>query len=313
MNDRPRSPPPLVAESVCSSVSADRRPGASGLSLLRRWRTIERGDDRIGTTPRPRQIVALGGGGFSDEPDNPLLDDFALSLTGRSRPRICFLPTASGDSKGYVEAFYRAFPATRAEATHLPLFRRAVADLGAFVQQQDLIYVGGGNTANMLAVWRVHGLDAILREAWSRGVVLCGISAGGMCWFEEGLTDSFGLDVKPLRDGFGLLSGSFCPHYDSEAGRRAAYRAAIASGLRDGYAADDGVALHYVDGQVREVVSSRPAARAYRVARAESGVVEVELRPRYLGALSSAEAGTAPPRNDSGSADRTIARPAGKD
>jgi peptidase E len=165
----------------------------------------------------------------------------------------------------------------------------------------------------MLAVWRAHGLDAILREAWSRGVVLCGISAGGMCWFEAGLTDSFGLDVQPLRDGLGLLSGSFCPHYDSEAGRRTAYQAAIASGLHDGYAADDGVALHYVDGQLREIVSSRPAARAYRVGRAESGVVEVELRPRYLGALNSAEPGTAPSRPDSGSADRMVARPASEE
>jgi len=136
----------------------------------------------------------------------------------------------------------------------------------------------------MLAVWRVHGLDTILREAWERGVVLCGISAGGMCWFEESLTDSFGLALRPLRDGLGLLPGSFCPHYDVEPGRRAAYHAAIAAGLADGHAADDGVALHYVDGQLREIVSSRPSARAYRVSRQDSRPSEVELHPRYLGA-----------------------------
>jgi peptidase E len=225
----------------------------------------------------------MGGGGFSSEPDNTLLDDFILGLTGRVRPRVCFLPTASGDSKGYVDAFYAAFPAERAEATHLPLFRREVPDLASFVRRQDVVYVGGGNTANMLAVWRIHGLDAILREAWALGIVLCGVSAGGMCWFEAGLTDSFGLRLQPLHDGLGMLAGSFCPHYDSEVGRRAAYQSAIATGLCEGYAADDGVALHYVDGQLREVVSSRPGARAYRVSKAHSGVVVVERRAWYLG------------------------------
>jgi peptidase E len=224
-----------------------------------------------------------------------------LALTDRSRPRVCFLPTASGDADGYVQGFYRAFPTGRAEATHLALFRRAVADLRAFVLQQDVVYVGGGNTASMLAVWRVHGLDAVLREAWAHGVVLCGISAGGMCWFEESLTDSFGPGLRPLRDGLGLLSGSFCPHFDVELGRRAAYHAAVSSGLRGGYAADDGVALHYVGSHLREILSSRPAARAYRVDAAGPTVAEVELRPRYLGALGPAEPGTAPCPSAAGS------------
>jgi dipeptidase E len=269
------------------------------------------GEDRpIGNVSRPRQIVALGGGGFSDEPDNPLLDDFVLALTGRSCPRVCFLPTASGDAAGYVQAFYRAFPATRAEATHVALVRRTVVDLRAFVLEQDVVYVGGGNTANMLAIWRVHGLDAVLREAWERGVVLCGISAGGICWFEAGLTDSFGPDLQPLPDGLGILPGSFCPHYDGEVGRRPAYQAAVAAGLPDGYAADDGAALHYVDRDLREIVSSRSDARVYRVSAIGAFVAEVALRPRYLSALKPPGRRTGRSPSRTRSAGRTDARPA---
>jgi dipeptidase E len=125
------------------------------------------------------QILAMGGGGFSMEPDNPLLDDYLLSLAPAGRkPRVCFVPTASGDSDGYSEKFLAAFGPERAEATILSLFNRTVADLDAFVLEQDIIYVGGGNTANLLAVWRVHGLDELLRAACDDGAVLAGISAG---------------------------------------------------------------------------------------------------------------------------------------
>lgn len=128
-----------------------------------------------------KHIVALGGGGFSTEPENSILDDFILRLTGKECPRVCFVPTASGDTEGYVQKFYDAFPPGRAEASHLALFRRTVPDLRAFALAQDVIYVGGGNTVSLLAVWRAHGLDAALRDAWKAGVVLCGISAGALC------------------------------------------------------------------------------------------------------------------------------------
>lgn len=234
-----------------------------------------------------RHIVALGGGGFSEEPGNLLLDNFILDLildlTGKTRPRVCFVPTASGDAAGYVQRFSDAFPAGRAQATHLPLFQRTVPDLRAFVLAQDVIYVGGGNTASLLAVWRAHGLDAVLREAWKAGVVLCGISAGALCWFEGGSTDSFGGGLSPLRDGLGLLPGSFCPHYDSETERRVTYQAFVLGGLPDGYAADDGAGLHFVGTELREAVSSRPDARAYRVERRGTGVTEAPLPTRFLG------------------------------
>src|SRR5438093_77125 len=132
----------------------------------------------------PHRIVPMGGGGFSMEPRNPRLDKWLLSLSRRSRPRVLFIPTASGDAEDYIRRFYGAFERYSCRPAHLPLFNRRAVDLHKLVASQDLIYVGGGNTANLLAVWRVHGLDRALREAWREGVVLCGLSAGAICWFE---------------------------------------------------------------------------------------------------------------------------------
>ena len=150
-----------------------------------------------------------------------------------------------------------------------------------------MIYVGGGNTANLLAVWRAHGLDRVLRDAWTRGAILCGVSAGMLCWFRDGVTDSFG-PLARLGDGLGLLDASACPHYDGEPGRRAAFHAAIADGMAPGWAADDGAALHFVGTELVEVVSSRRAAAAYRVERVDGVVVETRLPVRFLGAESGA-------------------------
>jgi peptidase E len=200
------------------------------------------------------------------EPENPRLDRFVLSLARSSPPRVCFVPTASGDSDLYVANFYRAFAAFACTPSDLGLFARTTDDLEAFVLAQDVVYVGGGNTASLLAVWRAHGLDAILRRAWAEGVVLCGISAGMNCWFEASVTDSFGTRLAPLHDGLGLLAGTACPHYDGEEQRRPAYRQLVASGeLSAGWAADDGAALVFAGTELAEVVSSRPEAAAYRV------------------------------------------------
>lgn len=227
-----------------------------------------------------RTIVAMGGGGFSMEPDNPLLDDWLLSLTGQPHPAVCFLPTASGDAEGYVERFYDAFRPRPCAATHLSLFRRTESDLRDVVLRQDLIYVGGGNTANMLAVWRVHGLDVVLREAWEAGVVLAGLSAGSLCWFSSGVTDSFGEGLAPLHDGLGLLPGSHCPHYDGEALRRPRYQELVRQGtLPPGLAADDGVALRFSGTTLAAVVASRPGARGWAVTAAG----DQPLQTRFLG------------------------------
>jgi dipeptidase E len=236
---------------------------------------------------RERQVVAMGGGGFSMDADNTLLDDFVLGLAravgGRERPRVCFIPTASGDAPLYVRNFYDAFSG-KAEASWLSLFARDQRDLRTFLLAQDAVYVGGGNTENMLAIWRVHGVDAILREAWEAGAVMAGISAGSLCWFAAGVTDSFGTALAPFHDGLGFLAGSHCPHYDGEALRRGRYHALVADGLEGGLAADDGAALHYVGTALAEVVTSRPEAGAYRVERVDGRVVETRLPSRYLGA-----------------------------
>jgi peptidase E len=225
---------------------------------------------------RPRQIVAMGGGGFSMEPDNPTLDDYVLSLAGSERPRIGFVGTASGDADSYLVRFHAAFGPDRARASHLALFRRTVRDLAGWALSQDILYVGGGNTANMLAVWRTHGFDSVLRQAWHAGVILAGLSAGAGCWFDACVTDSFG-PLAPLDDGLGLLAGSFCPHYDGEADRRPTYHALVEAGFPAGYAVDDGAAIHFVDGAPTRVVTSRDGAGAYRVEVDGGQVVDTPL------------------------------------
>jgi peptidase E len=234
-------------------------------------------------------IVALGGGGFSMEPENPLLDDFVLSLARRQPARICFIPTASADAPTYVVRFYRAF-SKRAIPIDLTLFDppalprqpARTADLAAFVAEQDVFYVGGGNTAHLLAIWRTHGLDRLLRDAWRAGAVLSGISAGMICWFEAGLTDSFG-GLEPLRDGLGLVSGSACPHFDGEVERRPRFHELVRGGFPGGYAADDGAALHFTGDALTEVVSSRRGAAAYRIRMQGDELVEQRLPTRFLG------------------------------
>jgi dipeptidase E len=230
-----------------------------------------------------RHIVALGGGGFSMEPDNPLLDDFILSLTGKRQPKVCFVPTASGDSDNYVARFYRNFDASRCSPSHLPLIHGQLPDVADFLCSQDVIYVGGGSTANMLAVWRVHALDKAIAAAWRKGVVLCGVSAGGLCWFEAGITDSFGSRLAALRDGLGFLKGAFCPNYDCEQERRPTLHRELRHGFPPTIAADDGVGLHFVDTRLAEAVSSRPEAHAYRVRWGKGEAIENPIHIRYLG------------------------------
>lgn len=221
------------------------------------------------------------------EPDNPLLDDYILDLArrvrGAARPRVCFLATASGDAATYIANFYAAF-ARRSEASHLALFARTVEDVEAFLLDQDVIYVGGGNTENMLAVWRVHGVDAALRRAWDAGIVLAGLSAGSLCWFEAGTTDSYGPTLRAMSSGLGFLPGSHAPHYDGEPVRRPEYHKLIAAGMPGGWAIDDGAAIHFEGTEPAETVSSRPEARAYRVEFLDGNVVETVLPTRYLGA-----------------------------
>lgn len=222
-----------------------------------------------------RHIVAMGGGGFSM--DDPILDRFVLGLVDAPRPKVCFLPTATSAVPVYAVRFFQAFPATSFDASFIDLYDRDGRDLGAFLLEQDVIYVGGGNTANLLAIWRAHGLDAILRDAWGAGVVLAGVSAGANCWFEGSTTDSFG-PLAAFPDGLGLLPGSFCPHFDSEPGRRPLFHRLIAEGaLPAGIACDDFAAAHLVGTELREIVASRERASAFRVDRGADGAIEEPL------------------------------------
>jgi dipeptidase E len=262
------------------------------------------------------QIVAFGGGGFSMEQDGSLLDDYVLSLArgGASRPRVCFLPTASGDADHYVVRFYRRFSAG-CEASHVSLFRRDQGtggvenDLEGHLLAQDLIYVGGGNMLSMLGAWRAHGLDAVLRRAWRRGVVLCGPSAGSLCWFREALSAFHGAP-RSVR-GLGLLPYSNCVHYGAEPARRAEYHRFVGDGMLPGFAVEDGVALHFRGTRLERAVSSRPDGGAYSVEPAEGGVVETALPVAYLGgdlpplkppAAASRAAGSSPRRSASSAA-----------
>ncbi|HTN54728.1 MAG TPA: peptidase E [Microbacterium sp.] len=230
-------------------------------------------------------IVALGGGGFSmSEDGTSALDDHLLELTGRSTPRVCFVPTASGDAFDYCRRFEAAFEG-RAETSVLSLFgnwRTGYAD-PKLLLDQDLIYVGGGSTANLLAIWRLHGLPDLLQQAAANGTILAGISAGMNCWFEASSTDSFG-PLASLNDGLGLLPGSACPHYLGEAGRRELYRGWIGSGeLADGYAVDDHAAVVFRDGEFVEAISEQPDRPVYRVERGDgTDAVEHPVPVRLL-------------------------------
>ncbi len=218
------------------------------------------------------------------EAGNPLLDDYVLSLAGGERPRVCFLPSASGDADHYIVRFYRAFEADRCQPSHISLFRRdhGPADLREHLLAQDLIYVGGGSVLSLLGVWRAHGIDEVLREAYAAGVVLCGVSAGSLCWFQEGVTAFHGT-ARPY-EGLGILPWSNTVHYDAERGRADEYRRQLHGGMRPGFAAEDGSALHFVDERLHRTVTSRPGARAFRMRMGSRGrVTRTPLRSAYLG------------------------------
>jgi peptidase E len=210
-----------------------------------------------------RRVIACGG----RELFYPRLIDHVLSFAKRKRPRVLLLPTASGDSAGYLVTFYQQLAGRDLELSHLALFDRTVDDVDGLIRDQDVVIVSGGNTANMLAIWRVHGVDRALRAAYDAGTVMTGWSAGALCWFEGGTTDSFTPELSGLRDGLRLLPGSVSPHYDSEERRPMVYAREIAAGLPPGIALDDGVAATYEDERLIEVVSGREGGRAFMVDR----------------------------------------------
>jgi peptidase E len=233
----------------------------------------------------PRTIFALSGGGFTMEPDNPVLDDFVLDLAAAREPRILFLPTASGDPALQIAAFHERFAGRACVPEHLSLFRLhgTRRPLREIVIEQDVIYIGGGSMRNLLAIWRAHGLDVLLTEAYERGIVLAGVSAGAMCWFEGGITRSSG--PAETIAGLGRLRGSLSVHADGEPERLPAFLEAVRTGaLPGGWAVDDGVGLLFVDGASVRAVSSRPGAGAVRVDAVAGELVLSRVEPELLGA-----------------------------
>jgi dipeptidase E len=241
-----------------------------------------------------RRILAMGGGGFSVSVADAPLEHYIAGLSPADVPRICLLPTASGDPDDQIQRFYRAFRGL-GELSHLSLFRLGTHPMSPedHLLAQDVIYVGGGSLANLLAIWSVHELDRVLPEAWERGIVLCGVSAGSMCWFEAGVTRSHGRS-RPA-GGLGLLPGSNSVHDSSDPERRACHRAAVAEGLLPpGYGVDDGVGLLFAGQTLVDVVSARPGAVAHRVDSSEGEPLETVISPRLLEAPTGARVDEAP-------------------
>jgi dipeptidase E len=236
-------------------------------------------------TPR---IVAIGGGGFGSTGRDGPLDAYIAELAGRdrptARPKVCLLPTASGDPKEQIARFNATFRRLGCEPSHLALFRlgdQPDVELRDHLLSQDAIYVGGGSLANLLAIWRTHGLDDVLREAWEAGILLSGVSAGSMCWFDAGITRSHG--VPRASPGMGFLSGSNCVHYANDAARRPAYLAAILAGeLPGGWGVPDGTALVFERRELADVVSARVDCNAYRVDLVDGELVETLREARVL-------------------------------
>ena len=242
-------------------------------------------------------ILAMGGGGFTMEPENPALDEFILTLAERREPRVLFLPTASGDGSEQTARFHATFGDRPCQTDVLELFRlgeRGPTDLRELLLAQDIVYVGGGSMRNLLAIWHAHGLDEILRDAWASGVVLAGLSAGAMCWFQWGVTKSSGTPEPTA--GLGFVPGSLTVHADGEPDRLPVYERAVADGtIPSGYAADDGVGLLFRGATLEGAVCSRPGARAWRVeSDGSGGVRKTPLLVRNLETATPQQARTVP-------------------
>jgi peptidase E len=230
-----------------------------------------------------KQILACGGGEFGGYSRNLMLEKYFVRQIGKKRPKVCFLPTAGGENLAAIVRFYDAFSQLDCRPSHLSLFRPPM-HMEQFLLSHDGIYVCGGNPKSMLALWREWGLDRILRQAWNRGIVLAGSSAGSMCWFDEGVTAS--IPGKLIRiECLGLLPGGNCCHYNvQKPSRRRFYRSQLKQGkMAAGVGIDDDVVLHYVGRRLAHVVSSSPDAAAYRVACKDGEVEETRLEVRYLG------------------------------
>ena len=235
---------------------------------------------------RQRQIIAIGGGGFYRDSENLALERYIVQQARSPEPRVAFVPTASAEPDNYLVSFYTAFLKLGCRPSHLSFFKRT-PDVRDYLLHQDVIFVGGGNTKSMLAVWREWDVPQILCEAWKSGIVLTGVSAGAICWFEQGVTDSWAGGLRPL-DCLGFLPGSCCPHYDAEADRRPSYHRLLASGeIGAGIAIEDWTAVHFKGTEIYRAVTSKRGARAYNMRAVYGSVQEVPLVTEFLDVLTA--------------------------
>jgi dipeptidase E len=225
-----------------------------------------------------KQIIAIGGGGFGRSPGEGVIEKYILDQSDKEKPNICFIPTATGDNEAYKVNYYSTFSKLNCSPVHLDFFKRT-PDLEELIKQQDIIFVGGGNTKSMLAVWKDWGLDLILKDAYERGVIMCGVSAGAICWFEEGVTDSWSEELKVM-DCLGFVKGACCPHYDEEPQRRPSLSKFLTEGVMQScYAVDGGCALHIENEQEYKAVVFTKDKNAYCV-DLENDEVNEEPYPR---------------------------------
>jgi len=223
-----------------------------------------------------KQIIAIGGGGFGRDPSKGLIEDYILRQSKNKKPNICFIPTATGDNEEYKENYYSTFSKLDCNPTHLDFFKRT-PDLESVIEDQDVIFVGGGNTKSMLAVWKEWGLDIVLKSAYESGVVMSGVSAGAICWFEKGITDSWSNDLR-IMDCLGFIQGNCCPHYDEENERRPAVaKFLLEQHINSCIAIEGECAIHMKDGKVFSSVAFCKEKNSYSVSLKNNKVIETQL------------------------------------
>ena len=230
-----------------------------------------------------KTIIAIGGGGFTHEPENPLLDQYVLSQSSKENPKICLLPTANSNPELYTTYFEKSFSRFNCQPSSLSLFAPHTADIEDFLLSQDIIYVGGGNTKSMLALWKEWGVDKILRKAWEQNIILAGVSAGAICWFEEGVSASVPGQISFL-NGLGFLPGICCPHYDTDLTRKNTVQARIKKDItKTYYLIDDNVLVHFQEGSFVRAISSSSDKKAIIVNNGIASALQVSAMPKSSG------------------------------
>jgi len=223
------------------------------------------------------QIIAIGGGGFGRNPKQNKIEKYILDQSGNKNPNIVFIPTASAEDKGYIVNFYSCFSKLQCKPSHINFFQRTPR-LDSIINKADIIYVGGGNTKSMLAVWREWKLDKLLKKAYHNGKILCGVSAGAICWFEQGITDSWASNLNTM-DCLGFVEGMACPHYQEEKDRRPSVHEMLKKGTcMPGYAIDGGAAVHIVDGKYHKSLQFYPDSHVYQVSYKDNIVEEQKMK-----------------------------------